>query len=599
MINENTLINECQDSITDKQVFQIKQQILAYKYMIRNIQLPRDLEKNISGLTKEQWDAEAERIMGRSLRYYNDKIDKSEELKKLVNDKIKKKNTEQITAQNELVLKIYKDQNKFQMEKRKKSIDEILEEQQILSDECKYQLMSEKLWINNFDFYKQMQETILLKKQNKLPCRILENKILDIQHYVKKKPQKKNESDILYKFDIQFRQKQEKRKQLKHREFIQQLFIHQSHFFEFHKKVKKQQKKRANNARNFLENLQIRIQQQKEKEARERVQVLKSKDMEGYIELIKNMKHTRILDLLKQTDNFLRELGAKIKEQKGDKQNEYDDEDLKFGQQSNNYAADLQKSNRVYYNLSHRIKENIDQQPELLEGGKLKSYQLLGLKWLISLYNNKLNGILADEMGLGKTIQTISLFAYLIEMKKNNGPFLVVVPLSTLSNWVLEFDKWAPKIKKIAYKGQPQVRKEIAKELKTTKWNVCITTYDYVLKDRLTLHKFDWKYIVVDEGHRMKNSRSKFTSILGQQYFSDYRLLLTGTPLQNNLAELWSLLNFLLPKVFSSCDDFEKWFSMPLAKFGSNEKESSLTEEEIFQLLIVYIKFQDLFYQEE
>lgn len=171
-------------------------------------------------------------------------------------------------------------------------------------------------------------------------------------------------------------------------------------------------------------------------------------------------------------------------------------------------------------------------------------------------------------MGLGKTIQTIALFAYIIEVKKNNGPFLVVVPLSTMSNWVLEFDKWAPKIKKVVYKGSPQIRKEIAKELKITKWNVCITTYDYILKDRLTLHKFDWKYIIVDEGHRMKNSKSKFASILGQQYVSDYRILLTGTPLQNNLAELWSLLNFLLPKVFSSCEDFEKWFSLPLSKFG-------------------------------
>ena len=95
-----------------------------------------------------------------------------------------------------------------------------------------------------------------------------------------------------------------------------------------------------------------------------------------------------------------------------------------------------------------------------------------------------MNGILADEMVLGKTIQTISLFAYLMESKKNNGPFLVAVPLSTISNWVLEFDKWAPKIKKIAYKGSPQVRKDLARELKTTKWNVCITTYDYIIRDK-------------------------------------------------------------------------------------------------------------------
>lgn len=96
-------------------------------------------------------------------------------------------------------------------------------------------------------------------------------------------------------------------------------------------------------------------------------------------------------------------------------------------------------SNNVYYNLTHTVKEEIKKQPTIMEGGDLKSYQLVGLQWLISLYNNNLNGILADEMGLGKTIQTISLLSYLIEFKKNYGPFLIVVPLSTMSNWVNEF----------------------------------------------------------------------------------------------------------------------------------------------------------------
>lgn len=101
------------------------------------------------------------------------------------------------------------------------------------------------------------------------------------------------------------------------------------------------------------------------------------------------------------------------------------------------------------------MKEDIKIQPLLLDGGNLKSYQIQGLEWLISLYNNKLNGILADEMGLGKTIQTISLLCYLMETKKNFGPFLIIVPLSTLSNWCLEFDKWAPLVNKLLYKGSP------------------------------------------------------------------------------------------------------------------------------------------------
>lgn len=103
--------------------------------------------------------------------------------------------------------------------------------------------------------------------------------------------------------------------------------------------------------------------------------------------------------------------------------------------------------------MTHTIKEEITEQPKIMVGGTLKSYQLLGLQWMVSLYNNNLNGILADEMGLGKTIQTISLFSHLIEKKGNEGPFLVVVPLATLSNWTLEFEHWAPSIDVVLYKG--------------------------------------------------------------------------------------------------------------------------------------------------
>ncbi len=190
----------------------------------------------------------------------------------------------------------------------------------------------------------------------------------------------------------------------------------------------------------------------------------------------------------------------------------------------------------MYYNLTHTVKEEITKQPTILSGGELKNYQLQGLQWLVSLYNNKLNGILADEMGLGKTIQTISLLAYLIEFKKNYGPFLIVVPLSTISNWMAEFDKWAPSIKRVVYRGNPATRTEVLKSMKNSRWNVCITTYDFILKDRQKLNKYHWKYIVIDEGHKMKNAKSKFAGVLGTQYQSDHRLLLTGTPLQNNLG---------------------------------------------------------------
>lgn len=105
-------------------------------------------------------------------------------------------------------------------------------------------------------------------------------------------------------------------------------------------------------------------------------------------------------------------------------------------EQEENLIDIFQASNTVYYNLTHTIKEQIVIQPTILEGGQLKNYQLHGLQWLVSLYNNNLNGILADEMGLGKTIQTIALLCYLIEYKKNYGPFLIIAPLSTIPNWM-------------------------------------------------------------------------------------------------------------------------------------------------------------------
>ena len=178
----------------------------------------------------------------------------------------------------------------------------------------------------------------------------------------------------------------------------------------------------------------------------------------------------------------------------------------------------LKNSSNVYYKITHSISDEVTTQPKMLKGGEMKGYQIYGLNWMVSLYNNNLNGILADEMGLGKTIQTISLFAYLIEEKGNEGPFLVVVPLTTISNWTMEFDKWAPDIKKIIYKGKKSERPELARYLKDSKFNVLITTYEYIMLDKAILSKIIWQYIVVDEGHRMKNQKSKFAMTLGIQY---------------------------------------------------------------------------------
>ncbi|KAK9839496.1 hypothetical protein WJX81_005727 [Elliptochloris bilobata] len=195
--------------------------------------------------------------------------------------------------------------------------------------------------------------------------------------------------------------------------------------------------------------------------------------------------------------------------------------------------------------------------------GELRQYQLKGVKWLISLYQNGLNGILADQMGLGKTVQTIGFLSHL-RSKGVHGPFMVVGPLSTLPNWVSEFARWCPSMPCILYHGTKAERQALrSKRMPSGKMNehfpVVVTSYEIVIADVKFLQRYNWKYIVVDEGHRLKNFNCKLLREL-RTIPTANKLLLTGTPLQNNLSELWSLLNFLLPDVFNSLANFESWF---------------------------------------
>jgi len=242
-----------------------------------------------------------------------------------------------------------------------------------------------------------------------------------------------------------------------------------------------------------------------------------------------------------------------------------------------------------YYAIAHTVIEEVHEQATIMVNGRLKEYQVKGLEWLVSLYNNNLNGILADEMGLGKTIQTISLITYIMEKKKNMGPFLIIVPLSTLSNWVMEFQKWAPSVVTLSYKGSPAARRAVQHQIRSGKFNVLITTYEYIIREKGILAKLRWKYMIIDEGHRMKNHNNKLTFTINTCYSTTHRLLLTGTPLQNKLPELWSLLNFLLPSIFKACDTFEQWFNAPFATTGEkvelNEEETILIIRRLHKVL--------------
>lgn len=193
--------------------------------------------------------------------------------------------------------------------------------------------------------------------------------------------------------------------------------------------------------------------------------------------------------------------------------------------------------------------------------GQMRDYQIAGLNWLISLHENGISGILADEMGLGKTLQTISFLGYLRHIAAITGPHLITVPKSTLDNWKREFARWTPEVNVLVLQGAKEERHNLINQrLVDEKFDVCITSYEMILREKAHLKKFAWEYIIIDEAHRIKNEESSLSQII-RLFQSRNRLLITGTPLQNNLHELWALLNFLLPDVFGDSEAFDQWFS--------------------------------------
>ncbi|QEL59925.1 ISWI chromatin-remodeling complex ATPase ISW2 [Candidozyma auris] len=186
----------------------------------------------------------------------------------------------------------------------------------------------------------------------------------------------------------------------------------------------------------------------------------------------------------------------------------------------------------------------LTESPSYIKGGKLREYQIQGLNWLISLYENRLSGILADEMGLGKTLQTISFLGYLRYIKHIDGPFIVIVPKSTLDNWRREFQKWTPDVNVLVLQGNKEERQKLIKSrLLTAKFDVLVTSFEMVIRRK----------------HSLRSSGGR-------------------TPLQNNLHELWALLNFLLPDVFGDSNVFDEWFN-------SQEETEGADQDKVVQQL--------------
>ena len=235
------------------------------------------------------------------------------------------------------------------------------------------------------------------------------------------------------------------------------------------------------------------------------------------------------------------------------------------------------------------------EQPKMLTC-KLKEYQLKGLNWLVNLYEQGINGILADEMGLGKTVQSISVMAYLAEVHDIWGPFLVIAPASTLHNWQQEITKFVPTIKVLPYWGSAKDRKVLRKfwDRKHITYNrdspfhVLVTSYQLVVQDTAYFQKVKWQYMILDEAQAIKSSSSsRWKSLLG--FHCRNRLLLTGTPIQNNMQELWALLHFIMPSLFDSHDEFSEWFSKDIENHA--QSNSKLNEDQLRRLHMILKPF--------
>ncbi|CAA0829860.1 DNA helicase INO80 [Striga hermonthica] len=227
------------------------------------------------------------------------------------------------------------------------------------------------------------------------------------------------------------------------------------------------------------------------------------------------------------------------------------------------------------------------QTPELFKGC-LKEYQLKGLQWLVNCYEQGLNGILADEMGLGKTIQAMAFLAHLAEEKNIWGPFLVVAPASVLNNWADEISRFCPDLKTLPYWGGLQERTVLRKNINPKRlyrreagFHILITSYQLLVSDEKYFRRVKWQYMVLDEAQAIKSSNSiRWKTLLS--FNCRNRLLLTGTPIQNNMAELWALLHFIMPTLFDSHEQFNEWFSKGIESHA--EHGGTLNEHQLNRL---------------
>ncbi|XP_031847081.1 lymphoid-specific helicase [Nomia melanderi] len=340
---------------------------------------------------------------------------------------------------------------------------------------------------------------------------------------------------------------------------------------------------------------------------------------EHYIEALQDQQYKRLMHLLNRSkffstyivnkiDDNMKGKGTKVKRQYKKKAHKQDENAVqpegkkRRSQDIRNYISqnvqekiqmnksklneeDIQNALVVDSDSDAESDNNNFEMPKYFNG-TLRDYQIRGFKWLKVLYENGINGILADEMGLGKTVQVIALLCHLFE-NEQEGPYLIIVPLSTLPNWIMEFERFAPTLPLVVHHCPKNERfiahKQIKQKYKVTdsysSQPVVLSTFEISLMDKTFFKTQHWKYIIIDEGHRIKNHNCDLFKVL-KSCKSMNRLIMTGTPLQNNLSELWALLNFLLPEIFDDLAVFESWFDAKALQYNEGAKKFLKLEEE-------------------
>ncbi|KAL4155219.1 hypothetical protein PRNP1_007332 [Phytophthora ramorum] len=311
---------------------------------------------------------------------------------------------------------------------------------------------------------------------------------------------------------------------------------------------------------------------QQEIDERDELKAEERRQKEALAKKKSEIASARLKYLLSQSDMFAH-FSGQVKNKKGtkgavlDADADAETEDGK-GKEKGKKRSTKDEDDEMMHDSSHHVGVRLTTQPSVIKFGTMRAYQLEGLSWMVNLAHQGINGILADEMGLGKTLQTISVLGYFYEFENISGPHIVLVPKSTLSNWLAEFQRWCPSLRAVKFHGNKEERLRCVQEVlcpglpdEKRKFDVCVTTFEMCLKEKTALCKFAWRFLIIDEAHRIKNESSQFSTVV-RMLDTEHRLLLTGTPLQNNLHELWALLNFLLPDVFASSQEFDDWFNL-------------------------------------